>query len=89
MRPPTQEELVDTIGEVRWIIGRQNFTALRRVICHMAWNDECHEQSILAALRTAYTARSKIPAWDALVGEAELTFKRRGLDAEQLLRGLT
>ncbi len=80
--------LVDLIREVRQRVVHEEFGQLGRTLNRISKSD-AEPDVILAWLRSAYAAKSRIPRFGDYVEQARVNLTDRGIDnTDELLRGL-
>lgn len=85
---PSQESLVNLITNIRKLIALRQFDSLKSALTTIPASVVAPE-IVVSAFRAAYTAREKIVGWQSLVLQKKHELEERGLDGDQLLRGLT
>lgn len=90
MKPLGQDKVADVADVVESLygqLGEEGFEAIDAWLARID-ADKADTVKLLAILRALFRSRSKLPAWQPLVGRALGAFDARGLQGRRILAGL-
>jgi len=83
-----KRDMVDLIGGTRKLVYSEQYYLLSKLVADVVVRNDVATELIVAALRSSFAARRKIPRWRKIVSLAKSEIARRGRDPEELLQGL-
>jgi hypothetical protein len=81
------DPLDETLDGVNSLIAKRDFSFLDRIL-RLVPSDATNRYALLALARATFPVRSKLAYWQFFISNCHAVFKKRGLPADQLLKGL-